>query len=269
MEAPLLSQDLPPLVQLLLACSLCVLLLHLVHVAAVARLTGALGQRAVLVTGWLGVPLHEASHATACILFGHRIRRMVWLSLDSRSDRLGEVQHSYDKRRPLQRIGNPVIALAPLVAGSFAIQASLWLHFRDASPADIGPSDVLPPLALIGQGGQVAWHLLRQSADLDLSALGTAYIVLCIGAHMLPSIADMKSAYPGHLTALAVVGVVALIPLLPGAPIGFLTRIATTALEGLLEVSSVAAGLAAAYLLAVVVMTFAVSRFAARGQRAA
>ena len=53
--------------------ALLTLLLHLVERRVSRRLSHRFGWRSVLVTGWLGVPLHELSHLAMCWVFRHRI----------------------------------------------------------------------------------------------------------------------------------------------------------------------------------------------------
>ena len=50
------------------------LLLHLIERSLTARLVSRFGWRGVLITGWLGVPVHELSHAVVAVRLGIAIR---------------------------------------------------------------------------------------------------------------------------------------------------------------------------------------------------
>lgn len=69
-----------------------------------------------LVTAFIGVPIHEISHAIACLIFGHKINEIKLLQLNGTST-LGYVNHSYSKGNVYHRIGNLFIGLAPICIG--------------------------------------------------------------------------------------------------------------------------------------------------------
>ncbi|APS42657.1 putative membrane protein [Weissella jogaejeotgali] len=82
------------------------------------HLINRFGTRAPLLFGWLGVIVHELSHAGMAILFGHKINRLVLLTNPFRSDReqrLGYVAHSWQPKNIYQQFGNFFIGLAPVI----------------------------------------------------------------------------------------------------------------------------------------------------------
>jgi len=92
--------------------------------ASITRIIYArtLGSKAELyITGWLGTPIHEVSHALFCILFNHKIDDMKLLDLRSSNGVIGYVTHSYDIRSWYQQAGNFFIGVAPILVGSVII----------------------------------------------------------------------------------------------------------------------------------------------------
>ena len=186
---------------LFVACAL----LHLVELQLSRRLVSRFGWRGVLATGWIGVPVHELSHAAACVLFGHRIESMRLFAPDSRTGRLGDVRHAWDRRSLYQQVGRFFIGIAPLAGGSLALLL-LTLLLGPQLPA--GGADG----AAGGAGGilAVAAGTAARARDFGLALVEPAflgrwtswaylYLALCIGAHMSPSGTDLKGSGPGLL----------------------------------------------------------------------
>ena len=69
------------------------------------RLLGG-GRFVCYLTGLVGTPIHELSHALMCLLFGHRIVEMRLFRVDGKSGTLGYVSHSYRKSNLYQVLGN-------------------------------------------------------------------------------------------------------------------------------------------------------------------
>ena len=101
----------------------------------------------VRITGFVGTPVHELSHALMCLIFGHRITDMKIYSLKKRSKMLGYVEHAYNKRNIYHLIGNFFIGIAPIVVGGLAVTVLVrlltpWMYndmvreFNDVTGAD-------------------------------------------------------------------------------------------------------------------------------------
>ncbi len=119
--------------QLLLCALLPLLLLGLLSYA-LHRLFSFLvgegsGRPLLLLTSALSVPLREAGHAVACLLFFHRITDICLINLHSPDGELGFVEHSYNPRNPIARMGNFFFALAPALMGLLAVFLILLLCF--------------------------------------------------------------------------------------------------------------------------------------------
>jgi len=185
-----------------------VALLHVCERRVSRRIAHRLGWRAVLITGWIGVPLHELSHLVCARLFGHRIIDFRLLEPDPASGTLGYVRQGYRRRSPLQPLKDIVIALAPLAAGSAALALIVWwttsvdvfMHVHDAVRAELGAApksafvaarEASSALArgLVGLGAAV-WNERTPWLPLQL------YLVAAVTAHMAPSRTDLHRRGP-------------------------------------------------------------------------
>ncbi|WKB36195.1 hypothetical protein QS257_02860 [Terrilactibacillus sp. S3-3] len=100
-----------------------------------AYMMSAFGMKGVLATAWIGTPVHELGHAVMCLLFGHKIVEIKFLQIQSTDGTLGYVAHRYDPRSLYQRIGNFFIGIAPLLSGSIAIFACMYLFAPESFEA--------------------------------------------------------------------------------------------------------------------------------------
>ncbi|MFA6849528.1 MAG: hypothetical protein WCS30_04190 [Selenomonadaceae bacterium] len=86
----------------------------------------AWGRSGILVTSFIGTPIHEAGHALLCILFHHKITAIKFLDLNPQAETLGYVQHSFDKQSLYQRMGTFFISMGPIFSGTASILFFLY-----------------------------------------------------------------------------------------------------------------------------------------------
>lgn len=182
--------------------ALLALLLRVLETTVSRRLVSRLGFRAVLVTGWLGVPVHELSHVVACVLFGHKVERVQLFAPDARTATLGSVRHAWNPRNPWAQAGRLVIGVAPLLGGS----AVLWWLSRTLgpTPAAVPVLDAASDWTAVAHG---AWEHARVLGGSFLHAETWTsgrtwlflYLALCVGMHSAPSGADLRGARTGLL----------------------------------------------------------------------
>ena len=162
------------------------------------------GKPLLFVSSVLSVPLREAGHALACMLFFHRIEEICLFSLNDPDGELGYIEHSYNPRNPLAQFGNLVYALAPVVLGLFAVLVIFLSCFRGA----LGP--FFEEIALMREGGATlaAYASTSVSLIVKMFAGGTADVLskvigvmllmmICLGIHVTPS--DLLDAFWGLL----------------------------------------------------------------------
>lgn len=218
--------------------------LHLQERLVSRHVAHHLGWRAVLITGWLGVPVHELSHLILVKVFGHRLIAWKLLDPDPVSGTLGYVRHAYNRRSLWQLGGTFFIGMAPLLAGSVLLGALLaWMLPRSEL------HQLLRQLAKVGVAGSEPWHGLggmgcRLAAGIwetrTLLLPLQLYLAVCVAHHMAPSPADLKGALPGlalllvlaALGAAAATGAGVSLRFLPGllAPLLLLLPLATALL---------------------------------------
>jgi hypothetical protein len=85
------------------------------------------GSKVVMITGFIGVPIHELSHAFMAIIFGHKIASIKLLQKPDGNGVMGYVNHSYNQRSIYQQAGNFFIGIAPIFGGAVSIIA--LMHF--------------------------------------------------------------------------------------------------------------------------------------------
>lgn len=152
-------------------------------------------------TGIVGTPIHELSHAGACVMFGMRIIEMKLFKPNRQTGQLGYVNFAYNPNSTLHAVGLVVQGIAPLLMG-YAI-------FIVLIPWGEAPKTVLAALELTDASPTYQHALAGASAMLIGNLMDGArgflwcLIALIIGLHAIPSWADIRIAFKGMMTLLA------------------------------------------------------------------
>ncbi|PID38377.1 MAG: hypothetical protein CSA65_04950 [Proteobacteria bacterium] len=205
----------PAFVELVVALALLVgalVALQLLERATARYVAHRLGWRGVLLTGWVGVPLHETSHLLAAKLFGHRVIDWKLFSPDPVTGTLGYVRHAVRRDTAWQRLGYLASGLAPAIAGALVLGLLAWWALptgawgRLSADRELALSEVARGeawLALLAQLGALARDLGAElwrgrSPWLPLQL----YLAIAVVCHMAPSRADLSLAGHGLVAAL-------------------------------------------------------------------
>lgn len=165
------------------------------------------GPRILLVTGIVGTPIHELSHALMCLIFGHKITEIKLYEPNSADGTLGHVSHSYNRKNVYHQIGNFFIGTAPVILGGGVIVLIMSLLVPASFDAVMSEVEAL---SLTGISDFSAADYLSYvgntiSALFSLDTLsswqGWVFILLAImiSTHMEMSGADIKNSSLGFL----------------------------------------------------------------------
>ena len=163
----------------------------------------------IIVTGWIGTPVHELGHAAFCILFGHRITAMKLYDPDPADGTIGYVCHSYSDS-PYHKIGNFFIGIGPILFGSVVLYALLYYLIPNNNEV-FSSVNVQGKALASGIHGDIAGTLnaLWITAQHTLSLLFRSenifswkfwvflYLSMCVASHMELSPPDIKGACSG------------------------------------------------------------------------
>ncbi len=165
-----------------------------------------LGRNAIMVTGIVGTPVHELSHALMALLFGHKITAIKLFQRPDRDGVMGYVNHAYNPKNIYHQVGNFFIGIAPIFGGLLVIMALLALLLPQVLESFMGV--VTKSLAVETLSGasfselfSAYWELLQLLFAGENFKNGHFYLFLflaiCISSHISLSPADIKGAFKG------------------------------------------------------------------------
>ncbi len=178
-----------------------------------------------LTTGWIGVPVHELSHAVACLLLRRPILKFRPLAPNSQTGTLGFVQWQ-PGAGPLAWLSTVLVGLAPLAGGTLALFGLMQLpgvfdhcarlpHWR-ALPWSWQQDEqtALPTLDQLFAMTHVYADLTRRAWQQGwtgrLGIVAWWWSLVSVAAHMSPSSADLRDTWRGWLLGLLLTAAVLL-----------------------------------------------------------
>ncbi|RRV76525.1 hypothetical protein [Stutzerimonas stutzeri] len=156
-------------------------------------------------TGYIGVPVHELSHALVCVLFGMRITKMAFYQPNSATGTLGFVEYRYSPYSMKHALGMALQGIAPLLAGAVIV----GLLLANRGPAELPDSGVGHIVGWLG--GVVVGTALAAWAQAMTGPVGFGAVLLAtiVSMHAIPSLADIKSGLRGLIVLVGFAAAVA------------------------------------------------------------
>lgn len=182
------------------------LLLGVLRNNTIRNLQRSFGGTALIITGGIGVPIHELSHAIAAILFGHKIVGIKLIQKPDENGIMGYVKHSYKQGNPYQQLGNFFIGIAPIFGGTLSIIAVMRLIIPQAYYSFTAILE--ESLAVTKLNEAIFFKIFHSYLELVEAIFSEAnfkspyfylflFIAICISSHISLSIADIKGACKG------------------------------------------------------------------------
>lgn len=172
----------------------------------------------VRISGFVGTPVHELSHALMCLIFGHRITDMKVYSLKKRSKTLGYVEHSYNKRNLYHLIGNFFIGIAPIVVGGLAVTLFVriltpWMYNSMMSEFSkvVAADGAQVPVQIVKGVGAIFLSFFKLSNFSSWRWWLCIILAFAIAIHMEISNSDIKGGLKGLGVIAAILAVVDLL----------------------------------------------------------
>ena len=170
------------------------------------------------ITGWIGTPIHELSHALFCIIFNHKISDIKLFT--TKSDTIGYVLHSYDSRSWYQQIGNFFIGVGPIIMGTLIVYFLFLLlapelkentfsvkidYDKSAGILNMiysGISNIF--ISILNIFSNIIKNIMVSQSYKNIGFWIFIYLSISIASHMELSPADISHAWKGMLVIFAV-----------------------------------------------------------------
>lgn len=163
----------------------------------------------VIITGWIGTPIHEFGHILFCLLFRHKILDVKLYNPNPKDNTLGFVNHSFDSKSIYQRVGNFFIGIGPIIFGTLVIYTAL--RFLVPNTKEVF-SSISSQSSILIKNLHGEWSGFSTILETTLSTLKVLfnthnfssyqfwiflYLSICISSHMELSPPDIKGAISG------------------------------------------------------------------------
>ena len=161
------------------------------------------GWKGIVITGSIGVFLHEMSHALTAILFGHKITEFKPYIFDRSSGSFGYVGHIWNANSIYQQCGLFFIAISPCIIGAMAVYFLVVFLVPNTDRV----IDCLAAVSLVSQSNisnylqsftLISFQFLQQLfAFQNFSSVKYWIFLFLAGSiiiHMVPSTTDLRHA---------------------------------------------------------------------------
>ena len=164
------------------------------------------GNKSIMITGFIGVPIHELSHAIFALIFGHKITEIKLFQKPDISGVMGYVKHSYSKNSVYQQVGNFFIGVAPILGGILSIVTLMRVIIPEAYSKFIGIIETALKVTILNKitiDGIISSYLELIKDIFSLENFKNPYfyififVAMCISSHISLSNEDIKGASRG------------------------------------------------------------------------
>ena len=161
------------------------------------------GPRILLLTGIIGTPIHELSHALMCLIFGHKIEEIKLFDPEAEDGALGYVSHTYEKKNIYHQIGNFFIGVAPVLVGGLVVILLLAILLPEAfgvisaNIAELTEPGLYPISDLFAFLWTSTTEIFSEKSLSDWPGVLFIILALMISTHMEMSGSDIKSGLRG------------------------------------------------------------------------
>lgn len=184
-------------------------------------LTKTFGKRGILITAWIGTPIHEIGHWIQCVIWLHKIKSVKLLQTNDPNGVLGYVEHQFNPKSVYQRIGNFFIGIGPIISGIGTIVLAMYLlvpqsfaalHSQIQQNSAAGQKLDLQMLQTLGDSVLLMGKSLFTTDNFTQPSFWIFVILaICISSHIALSKPDIENSYQGLLTILSVLILINLI----------------------------------------------------------
>lgn len=166
----------------------------------------SLGRNAIMVTGVIGTPVHELSHALTALIFGHKITDIKLFQRPDRDGVMGYVNHAYNSKNIYHQVGNFFIGIAPIFGGLLVIMALMGLlmpQVLESYMVVVTQGMAVETLSVAAFAGVFSAYLellkliFAWGNFQDITFYLFLFLAICISSHISLSPADIKGAFKG------------------------------------------------------------------------
>lgn len=187
------------------------LLLNQLEIWNQTNMYRAFGWNGIVLTGWIGTPIHEFSHWIMCKLFGVSVYKVaLFRPFAGRIDGvLGYVQYGRNPHNLWQTFGTFFIGIAPMVIGTIIILLAFRLLLPEpfqelkTKMGDSLKDENIKIGTIFSLLGQTIWCLVKQLFSSRGWGILRYFIFILfmfgISSHLTMSPADLQGAIPGFL----------------------------------------------------------------------
>ena len=159
----------------------------------------SIGWRGVLFTGWIGTPIHELGHLAFALIFNYKIKEVSLFKTNKKTGRLGHVRYGRIPHNICHEVGRFFVGSAPLIFGSLAILALLYLLVPSADSIFAPILNSNADISVLSQITETLTNLFSYSNLKNWKFWVFIYLSFSIVTHIAPSKRDQKQMWSGLL----------------------------------------------------------------------